>query len=81
MRAWIDHRFDDRARRIDRDRCARIIGDADVAPIVPGRERVDPAGLEAMMMPEMMPLDEVREWPPHMGLHRQVPGEGPRHRT
>src|SRR3954453_6634648 len=69
-------RLDQGSRRIDRDCGARVVRNADVAPVIPGGEgkHVSAVAGEAVMM-AMMALDEVREGPSDMRVHGKLPGD------
>src|SRR3954453_7115579 len=69
-------RLDQGSRRIDRDCGAGIVGNTDVAPVVPGGEgiQISAVAVEAVMM-AMMALHEVRERPSDMRVHGKGPGD------
>src|SRR3954451_4183079 len=69
-------RLDQGSRRIDWDCGAGIVGNTDVAPVVPGGEGIDVSAVagEAVMM-AMMALHEVRERPSDMRAYGKRPGD------
>src|SRR3954451_3688282 len=69
-------RLDQGSGRIDRDCGAGIVGNTDVAPVIPGGEgiQVSAVAVEAVMM-AVMALNEMRERPSDMGVYRKLPGD------
>src|SRR4051794_5381871 len=75
-------RLDQGSGGIDRDCGAGIVGNTDVAPVIPGGEGIYVSAVagEAVMM-AMMALHEVRERPSDMSMHRKLPGDRRRERA